>query len=64
MQSKVTLTFRKVKLKNILQNDFQSKIVRHFENTGKKGGAALSAPPLNPPMSVDGKRFKNMMASS
>lgn len=27
MQSKVTLTFRKIELKSILKNDFQSKIV-------------------------------------
>ena len=30
-----------------------SKIVRHFENAGKMGGAAVpSAPPLNPPMFI------------
>ena len=38
MQSKVTLTLRKIESKSILLNDFQSKIVRHFENTRKKGG--------------------------
>ena len=37
-------------------NDFQSKIVKLFENTRKnrgEGGAAPSAPPLNPPMAIN-----------
>ena len=41
---KVKLTFRKIELKSILQNDFQSKIVEHFENTRKNGGRS----PLGP----------------
>ena len=48
MQGKVTLTFRKIELKGILWNDFQSKIValmvKHLENTRKKGGRG----PLGP----------------
>ena len=38
MQSKVTLTFRKIVSKRILWNDSQIKIARHFENIGKRGG--------------------------
>ena len=42
MQSKVTLTFRKIELKSILINDFQSKIV--VLRVEKKGGRG----PLGP----------------
>ena len=41
---KVTLTFRIIEWKSILQNSFQSKIVKQFENTRKKGGRG----PLSP----------------
>ena len=41
---KVTLTFRIIKWKSILQNSFQSKIVKHFENTRKKGGRGHLSP--------------------
>ena len=53
MQSKPTLTIRMIEWKSILQNYFQSKIVKHFESTRKKrggGGVAPSAPALNPPL--------------
>ena len=38
------------KVKSVLQNYFQSKIVKHFEITRKRRAAAHSASPLNPPM--------------
>ena len=41
MQSKVVF---QIELKSILQNDFQSKIVKHFGTTRKKGGLG----PLDP----------------
>ena len=44
------LTFRKIELKSISQNDFQSKIVVLVVK--KRGAAAPSAPPLNPPMII------------
>ena len=42
MQSKVTLTLRKIEWKSILKSGFQSKIVKHVVNTRKKRGLGPS----------------------
>ena len=34
----------------VMQSKVKLTFQKHFENTRKKGGAAPSAPPLNPPM--------------
>ena len=52
MQSKVTLTFWKIELKSILQNDFQSKIVKHFQNIRKKRGGGGRGPLGSSPKSA------------
>ena len=55
MQSKVTLTFRKIEWKSILYDDFQSQIVKHFENTKEKGGGGRG-PLVSSPKSANDRQ--------